>query len=115
MATEIKLSSSSLRYIPEAISFIFIQRTETLSFGADTYVQTNEASQISAIKNSLDLLIVTINASVDWNPYIACMRQNGVIVFVGAIRDKPLPLNIFGPFIAKQVSRIHLFYIVYTD
>ena len=51
----------------------------------------------------MDLLIVTINASVDWNPYIASMRQNGVIVFVGSIRDKPLPLNIFGPFIAKQV------------
>ena len=55
---------------------------------------------------------MTISASVDWNPYFDCMRPNGAIVFVGAITDKPLPLKIFGPFIAKQVpnSIISLYY-----
>ena len=80
-----------------------MQRDEALSFGAGTYVATNDANQFSSVKNTLDVLIVTINASVDWTPYISSMRQNGVIVFVGAISDKPFPLNIFGPFIAKQV------------
>ena len=80
-----------------------IQRTETLALGADTYVATNDAEQFLSTKNTLDVLIVTINASVDWHPYIASMRQNGVMAFVGSIRDKPFPLNIFGPFIAKQV------------
>ena len=65
-----------------------------------------------SLQPTLDVLIVAINVSVDWNPYIASMRPNGVIVFVGAITDKPLPLQIFGPFIAKQV--LGLFFLFLT-
>ena len=74
-----------------------------MALGADVYIATSSLDQFEAVKGTLDVLIVTINASVDWNPYIASMRQNGVMVFVGSINDKPFPLPIFGPFMAKQV------------
>ena len=82
------------------------QRAETMSLGADNYVATNDSKQWESVKTSLDVLIITINASVDWTPYINSMRPNGVMVFVGAINDKPFPLQIFGPFIARQVTSI---------
>ena len=80
-----------------------LQRSEAISFGADTYVATNNG-WTKPIQPSLDVLIITITKSVDWKPYMDMMLPNGVMVFVGAITDKPLPLQIFGPFIAKQVQ-----------
>ena len=59
---------------------------------------------MNAANNTLDRLIVTINVSVDWNPYINMMRPNGVIIFVGAIGDKPMELPIMGPLIIKQLG-----------
>ena len=79
-----------------------LQRSEAISFGADTYVATNNG-WTKPIQPSLDVLIITITKSVDWKPYMDMMLPNAVMVFVGAITDKPLPLQIFGPFIAKQV------------
>ena len=43
----------------------------------------------------MDYLIITINAAVDWDPYMAAMRPNGAIAFVGAI-PKPIEIPVFG-------------------
>ena len=61
-----------------------------MALGADTYVNTSNPDELKMVENTLDVLIVTINASVDWTPYLSAMRPNGAIAFVGAIMDKPL-------------------------
>ena len=68
-----------------------------------SYVASSNAEEVKAAENTLDLLIVTITASIDWTPYVAMMRPNGVICFVGAITT-PMTLPIFGPLIMKQLT-----------
>jgi D-arabinose 1-dehydrogenase-like Zn-dependent alcohol dehydrogenase len=39
-------------------------------------------------KRTIDVMLVTIDASVNWTPYINSMRPNGVFVFIGSITNK---------------------------
>jgi len=70
------------------------KRDATIKIGADVYVNTSNSDELKEVENTLDYLIVTINASVDWTPYFSAMRPNGVVAFVGAITDKPLEIPI---------------------
>ena len=72
-----------------------MQREDTLKIGADIYVNTSSPDELKAAENTLDYLIITINAAVDWDPYMAAMRPNGAIAFVGAI-PKPIEIPVFG-------------------
>ena len=72
-----------------------LQREDTLKIGADIYVNTSSPDELKAAENTLDYLIITINAAVDWDPYMAAMRPNGAIAFVGAI-PKPIEIPVFG-------------------
>jgi uncharacterized zinc-type alcohol dehydrogenase-like protein len=71
------------------------KREDTLKIGADIYVNTSSPDELKAAENTLDYLIITINAAVDWDPYMAAMRPNGAIAFVGAI-PKPIEIPVFG-------------------
>jgi len=70
-----------------------------------SYIASKDEEQMKGTANTLDLLIVTITAAIDWTPYINMMRPNGRLVFVGAI-PKPMELAIFGPLIMKQLQII---------
>ena len=48
---------------------------------------------MKALEGTLDYVIVTITASVDWKPYLDALRPYGVLCFVGAIVDKPLEFS----------------------
>ena len=72
-----------------------LQREDTLKIGADIYVNTSSPDELKSAENTLDYLIITINAAVDWDPYMAAMRPNGAIAFVGAI-PKPIEIPVFG-------------------
>lgn len=71
------------------------KREATMALGADVYVDTSNPDELKMTEKSLDCLIITINASVDWTPYISAMRPNGAITFVGAVGDKPLEFPCF--------------------
>lgn len=59
--------------------------------------------QLAAAANSLDLIIVTVSASLDWQPFVDMLRPRGTICFVGAI-TKPMELPLFGPLIMKDLK-----------
>ena len=80
-----------------------------MKIGADIYVNTSSPDELKAVENTLDYLIITINAAVDWNPYLASMRPNGAIAFVGAI-PKPIEIPVFG-ILMKNVCNQSAFYI----
>ena len=80
-----------------------------MKIGADTYVNTSSPDELKAVENTLDYLIVTINAAVDWNPYLAAMRPNGAIAFVGAI-PQPIEIPVFG-ILMKNVCNLSALYI----
>ncbi len=73
---------------------------------ADIYVNTSSRDELKAAENTLNYLIVTINASVDWNPYLASMRPNGAIAFVGAI-PQPIEIPVFG-ILTKNVCNLYI-------
>ena len=60
------------------------------------YVNSSDEEQVKAQANTVDCLIVTINSSVDWTPYVTMLRPNGKLLFVGAITDAPISVPIFG-------------------
>lgn len=79
------------------------KREPTLAMGADVYVNTSDPEELKSVENTLDYLVITINASVDWTPYLAAMRPNGAVAFVGAIADKPLEFPCFSLLMKNQV------------
>lgn len=63
------------------------KKESCFSLGADIYVNTSNADELKIAERTIDVLIVTIDASVDWTPYINAMRPNGVFVFIGGITN----------------------------
>ena len=70
--------------------------------GADVYVNSSNPDEMKNAEYTLDCLIVTINAAVDWTPYLAAMRANGAFVVLGAI-PQPLEFPAF-TLLMKNVS-----------
>lgn len=62
--------------------------------GADEYVDTTDKNAVAAHKGKLNLLIVTVFANVDYQPFIDMLANKGTICFVGA-SPQNVPVNIF--------------------
>lgn len=75
---------------------------EARSFGAQHVVGTRDSAAIEKLEKSLDLLIVTVNAPLDWDAWIATLAPNGRMHVVGAVLE-PIPVSVF-PLIVRQAS-----------
>src|SRR5580658_2255163 len=53
------------------------------SLGADHFVNTRETKTLKKLAGNFDLILSTVEADQDWNAYIAALRPNGVLCFVG--------------------------------
>ncbi len=60
---------------------------EARSLGAHNFVNSKDNDQILAIARSLDMIICTIHGDLDWNTYLAALRPNGKLCFVGVPSD----------------------------
>jgi uncharacterized zinc-type alcohol dehydrogenase-like protein len=67
---------------------------EARSFGASHVVSSRDSQEIRAIKGSLDLLLVTANAPLDWGAMIATLAPKGRMHIVGAVVE-PIPVSAF--------------------
>lgn len=47
---------------------------------------------LKSVENSFDLILSTVNADLDWNSYIACLRPKGRLHFVGVV---PNPVSVY--------------------
>jgi uncharacterized zinc-type alcohol dehydrogenase-like protein len=75
---------------------------EARSFGAQHVVATRDSASLRKLEKSLDLLIVTVNVSLDWDLLIASLAFNGRMHVVGAVLE-PIPVSVF-PLIVRQAS-----------
>jgi len=73
---------------------------EARGFGAHHVVSSRDAAAIKKLAGTLDLLIVTANAPLDWDALIKTLAPNGRMHFVGAVL-KPIPVAAFS-LIMKQ-------------
>jgi uncharacterized zinc-type alcohol dehydrogenase-like protein len=60
---------------------------EAKSFGAHRVVSTRDSKAIAAIAGSLDLLLVTVNVSLDWPALLQTLRPKGRMHVVGVVLE----------------------------
>jgi uncharacterized zinc-type alcohol dehydrogenase-like protein len=75
---------------------------EALQLGATRAVSSRDASKFAALRGTLDFILVTATASLDWQAYIDLLAPKGRLHFVGAV-PQPLSLPVF-PMILGQKS-----------
>lgn len=74
---------------------------EAKQFGAHKVVASRDSAQIAKLAGSIDLLLVTVNAKMDWNALMGTLAKNGRMHVVGA-QLEPLPINIFPMLMGQQ-------------
>jgi len=75
---------------------------EARGFGANHVVSSRDSATIRKLASTFDLLIVTVNVTLDWEAMIASLAPNGRMHVVGAVLE-PIPVVAF-PMIAGQKS-----------
>jgi uncharacterized zinc-type alcohol dehydrogenase-like protein len=74
-----------------AFSTSAAKEAESLALGAHKFVNTRESKSLKNLAGSFDFILSTINADQDWTAYVAALRPNGNLCFVGV---PPSPLSI---------------------
>jgi alcohol/geraniol dehydrogenase (NADP+) len=67
---------------------------EARGFGAHHVVASRDPDAINAIAGTLDLLLVTVNANMDWNALLGTLAPKGRMHVVGAVLE-PIPVPAF--------------------
>ena len=75
---------------------------EARGFGAHHVVSSRDTAAIKKLAGTFDLLIVTVNAPLDWDALIAALAPNGRLHFVGFVLE-PIPVGVV-PLIMGQKS-----------
>jgi len=74
-----------------AFSSTAAKAEEARSHGAHHFVSSTDDAVLRSRKESLDLIISTVNRPLDWARYLNALRPDGVLCFVGALAE-PLTL-----------------------
>jgi uncharacterized zinc-type alcohol dehydrogenase-like protein len=75
---------------------------EARGFGAHHVVSSRDSAAIKKLAGTFDLLIITVNVTLDWNALIASLAPNGRMHVVGVVGE-PIPVSAFS-LIAGQKS-----------
>lgn len=67
---------------------------EARAFGAHHVVSSRDSAAIAALAGTFDLILDTVNASLDWNAYLAALAPRGRLHVVGAVLE-PIPVPAF--------------------
>jgi uncharacterized zinc-type alcohol dehydrogenase-like protein len=67
---------------------------EAREFGAHGVVSSRDSAAIKKLAGTLDLILVTANAPLDWEALFGALAPNGRLHLVGAVTE-PIPVNAF--------------------
>lgn len=67
---------------------------EALKLGAHHVVNVRDPQQLKSVAGSLNFILSTVNASLDWNAILNVLAPGGRLHFVGAVLE-PIPLAAF--------------------
>ncbi len=73
---------------------------ELRAMGADQVVNSRDSEAVGALAGTFDMILSTVNVSLDWNAYMKALAPKGKLHIVGAVLD-PLPIVSFD-LIGKQ-------------
>lgn len=68
------------------------KRNDALKMGAKNFVVTKEADWNKELNKSFDLILNTVSADLDLEPYLNCLRTDGTLVVIG-LPGKPYSVN----------------------
>lgn len=75
---------------------------ELKNLGADTVVNSRDAAEIEKLRGKFDMILSTVNVSLDWQKYLEALAPKGHLHLVGATLE-PVPVVSF-QLIANQKS-----------
>ncbi len=78
------------------------KEAEARELGANHFVNSRDPKSVEQIAGSLDLILSTVNADLDWATYMMALKPKGRLHFVGVV-PSPVSLSIF-PMILGQKS-----------
>ena len=77
-----------------ALSQSLKKQADGKRLGADHFYATSDPATFTKLAGSLDLIISTVSAQVDWNQYLSLLRVDGTMVVVG-LPEKDIPIAAF--------------------
>ncbi len=78
------------------------KREEAMKLGAHRVINSRDEAQLTAARGTFDLILNTVNASMNWQMYVDCLAPRGRLHTVGAVAE-PISLAAF-PLILGQKS-----------
>jgi uncharacterized zinc-type alcohol dehydrogenase-like protein len=85
-----------------AFSSTAAKEDEARAHGAHHFVSSVDDAALKAQRESLDLIVSTVNIPLNWKRYVSALRPHGVLSFVGALAE---PVSIHtGMLMAKNRS-----------
>jgi uncharacterized zinc-type alcohol dehydrogenase-like protein len=76
------------------LSRTLAKKDEGLALGADEYFATEDPSALTSLRNTFDLIINTVSADIPVDRYLATLRLDGALVFVG-LPENPQQFRVF--------------------
>jgi uncharacterized zinc-type alcohol dehydrogenase-like protein len=70
------------------------KRQDALNFGAHDTVNSRDSAQMQKLAGSLDFILVTANATMDWPVIMNALAPKGRLHIVGAVPE-PIPVPAF--------------------
>ncbi|PZO59544.1 MAG: alcohol dehydrogenase [Phormidesmis priestleyi] len=67
---------------------------EARDMGADRFISSRDPEALKAAANSMDVIISTVNVSLEWSVYLAALRPKGKLHFVGVVPEA-IPVQAF--------------------
>ena len=67
---------------------------ETIKFGAHNFILSTDKSQMKKAVKSLDFILTTATANLDWENYLSMLKPDGRLTFVGA-PSEPIKVSVF--------------------
>lgn len=83
--------AAAFGYEVTAFSTSAAKEEEARAFGAHRFINSRDTRQMESAARSLDLLLTTVSAELDWSAWMKLLRPHGQLCFVGA---SPGTLNV---------------------
>jgi uncharacterized zinc-type alcohol dehydrogenase-like protein len=78
------------------------KKNDAIALGADEFILTTEQDFNNGLTNTFDLVLNTVAAEIDVDPYLRLLKRDATLVFIG-LSGKPYPVNA-GTLLGKRRS-----------
>ena len=77
------------------------KQEDALRLGADHFYATSNPETFEKLQGTLDLIICTVSAVIDWNQYLSLLKLDGAMVLIG-VPGQPNPVSAFSLIMGRR-------------